>query len=77
MGWLIGRLVRTGVRRGLRDGSRGWLYVGITAAAVGVLRRIFTEAPETVFETELEPGRGIEVRSVRRGDDRGGARTRR
>ena len=63
MGWLVGRLVRNGFRRGVLEGSRGWLYVGMTAAAVGIARRILIEPAETVFETELKPGQGIEVRS--------------
>jgi hypothetical protein len=63
---LVGRLVRTGLRRGLVDGSRGWLYVGATAAAVGIVRRLLVEAPETVFESELKPGQGIEIRTVKR-----------
>lgn len=62
--------MRSGFRRGVLEGSRGWLYVGMTAAAVGLARRVLTEPPETVFETELKPGQGIEVRTVRR-DERG------
>lgn len=78
MSSVVGRLVRTGLRRGLVEGSRGWLYVGVTAAAVGIARRLLTEPPETVFESELKPGQGIEIRTVKRDDDgRGGKRTRR
>jgi hypothetical protein len=75
MGWLVARLVRSGFRRGLLEGSRAWMYVGVTAAAVGVARRLLTEPPETVFSTELKPGQGIEVRTVRR-DERGRGRAR-
>jgi len=75
---IVSRVMRTGIRRGVVDGSRGWLYLGITAAAIQLARRLFTEAPETVFQTELKPGQGIEVRTVARGDsDRGSKRTRR
>ncbi|MEX0664847.1 MAG: hypothetical protein WD598_08780 [Acidimicrobiia bacterium] len=77
MAAIVAKLMRTGLRRGLRDGSRGWLYVGMTAAALQIARRIFTEQPETVFTTELKPGQGIEVRTVARHDGGRGKRTRR
>jgi len=60
-------LLRSGFKRGLLEGSRGWLYVGVGIATVRVVRRLLTEAPETVFERELKPGQGIEVRTIRRG----------
>ena len=66
MGWLMGRLIKTGLRRGLMEGSRGWLYVGGTAVLLRVARRLLVEAPETVFETEIKPGQAIEVRTLRR-----------
>ena len=44
MAALIDRLFRAlGCVRGLVGGSRPWLYVGLTAGAVRVLRRIVTE----------------------------------
>ena len=66
MSWLMGRLIKTGFRRGLMEGSRGWLYVGGTAVLLRVARRLLVEAPETVFETEIKPGQAIEVRTLRR-----------
>ena len=66
MSWLWRRLLRTGLRRGLLEGSRGWLYVGVTVGAVGLARRILGEAPETVFETEVKPGERIEIRTIPR-----------
>jgi hypothetical protein len=78
MAAIVGKAMRTGLRRGLRDGSRGWLYVGVAAAAFQIARWIFTEPSETVFETELQPGQGIEVRTVARdGGGRESKRTRR
>ena len=65
MGWLVGRLIKTGLRRGLMEGSRGWLYIGGTAVLLRVARRLLVEAPETVFETEIKPGQAIEVRTTR------------
>jgi hypothetical protein len=61
--WLARRLLRTGFRRGL-EGSRGWLYVGMSVAALRVARRLLVEPPETVFETELKPGEAIQVRTI-------------
>ncbi|MBM3672945.1 MAG: hypothetical protein FJW86_12310 [Actinobacteria bacterium] len=69
MTWLLGRLLRNGFKRGLLEGSRGWLYVGVAAAAVNVAKRILTEPEETVYSAELKPGQGIEVRTVRREKD--------
>jgi hypothetical protein len=60
MAALIDRLFRLGMRRGLMGGSRPWLYVGLTAGAVRVLRRIVTE-PVTVYRTELKPGEHVEI----------------
>lgn len=62
---LFTRLQRTGLRRGLRDGSRAWLYVGLAATAVRVARRVLSE-PESVERIELRPGEAIEIREVRR-----------
>ena len=61
MAALIDRLFRTGMRRGLMGGSRPWLYVGLTAGAVRVLRRIVSE-PTIVYRTELKPGEHVEIR---------------
>ncbi len=63
---LVGRLVRKGLQRGLVEGSRGWLYVGATAAAVGIARWLITEPPETVFLSEVKPGQAFEIRTVKR-----------
>jgi hypothetical protein len=61
---LIVRLSRTGLRRGTRDGSTAWLWIGIAATTVRVLRRLLAE-PGAVERLELGPGEGIEIRSVR------------
>jgi hypothetical protein len=64
MSGLVGRLIKTGFRRGVFEGSRGWLYVGGTALLLRVARRVLTEAPETVYETEIKPGQSIEIRTI-------------
>ena len=61
MAALLDRLLRTGLRRGLVGGSRPWLYVGLTAGALRLFRRVVTE-PETVYRTELRPGEHVEIR---------------
>jgi hypothetical protein len=62
---IVARLARTGLRRGFVDGSRTWLYVGLTATAVRIARRILVQPPETVYLDELKPGEAIEIRTVR------------
>jgi hypothetical protein len=59
---LLTRLARTGLRRGLGEGSRGWLYVGAAASALQVTRWLATRRPETVHVQELRAGQGIEIR---------------
>jgi hypothetical protein len=63
---VVVRLSRTGLRRGLLEGSRGWLYVGLAATTVRVLRRVLAE-PEVVERFELQPGEAVEIRTVRKG----------
>lgn len=60
------RLARTGLRRGIRSGSRRWLVTGITAGLLAVARRVLTESPETVYRTELKPGERLEIRTIPR-----------
>jgi hypothetical protein len=74
---LVSRLARKGLQRGLVEGSRGWLFVGITAVAVGIARWLITEPPETVFESEIKPGQALEIRTVRRDGEGRSKRTRR
>lgn len=59
----LARLAKTGMRRGLFEGSRGWLYVGLAASALRVARWVVTEA-EVVETVELKPGETIEIRTV-------------
>lgn len=60
---VVGRLARTGLRKGVLEGSRPWLYTGVAAVAVRVLAR-FREKDQTVFSDELKPGQRLEVRVV-------------
>jgi hypothetical protein len=60
---VVTRLAKTGLRRGVFEGSRGWLYVGVAATALRVMRRVLSE-PETVEIFELKPGETVEIRTV-------------
>jgi hypothetical protein len=60
---LAQRLARTGLRRGLLEGSRGWLIVGISLSALRVLRRVLAE-PDVRATVELHAGDAVEVRVV-------------
>jgi hypothetical protein len=51
------------MRRGLFEGSRGWLYLGLAASALRVARFVLSES-EVVETVELKKGEGIEIRTV-------------
>jgi hypothetical protein len=63
---ILMRIARTGLRRGIRSGSRRWLITGITAGLLALARHVLTESPETVYRTELKPGERLEVRTIPR-----------
>ncbi|HEY3096999.1 MAG TPA: hypothetical protein VGK05_09180 [Acidimicrobiia bacterium] len=58
------RIARTGLRRGLREGSRPWLLAGISAGALELVRRALTEQPDLVYQAELQPGERLEIRTI-------------
>jgi len=58
---LFRRLVRTGVKRGLIDGSRLWLYVG---AISWVVRTLTKQRHPVVRRETLEPGETLVVTNV-------------
>ena len=60
---LIGRLARTGLRRGLLEGSRTWLIVGVTATALRAAQRILTE-PTVTATLDLSAGDAVEIRAA-------------
>jgi hypothetical protein len=63
---LLIRLARTGLRRGIRYGSRRWLYTGIVAGLLALARRATAEPRRTVYRAELEPGERIQIRAIPR-----------
>jgi hypothetical protein len=58
----VARIARTGLRKGVLQGSRPWLYTGIVAFALRMAHRIVREEPRTVFSEDLEPGQRLEIR---------------
>ncbi|MEX2100257.1 MAG: hypothetical protein WEB19_02475 [Acidimicrobiia bacterium] len=67
-GWsakVVSRVASTALRRGVRSGSRGWLYLGAGASALQVLQRFFG-AKEEVFTLKLRPGDTFEIRHLPR-----------
>ena len=61
---ILVRLARTGLRRGIRTGSRRWLVTGITAGLLAIVRRTLTESPKTVYRAELQPGERLVIRTL-------------
>ncbi len=57
-------LARTGLRRGLLEGRRAWLWVGLTATALRVIARVTSRKPEVVYSAELSPGDRLEIRAL-------------
>jgi hypothetical protein len=61
VGALTGRLVRHGLRRGILDGSRPWLVVGLVVWLARLARRLASPEPETVWSGSLRPGETLVV----------------
>lgn len=55
------RFVRTGLRRGLLEGSTAWLALGVTAGVVALGRRAARRRPEVVWRGVLEQGQSVVV----------------
>jgi hypothetical protein len=60
---LLGRLARTGLRRGFLEGSSTWLIVGVAATALRAAHRILSEPPVTAT-FDLKSGDAVEIRAV-------------
>lgn len=67
-GWsarLIARFATTALRRGVRSGSRGWLYAGAAASGLRVLH-LAVGRREDILRIKLKPGQGLEIREIAR-----------
>jgi hypothetical protein len=62
---ISGRVASIALRRGMRSGSRGWLYVAAGAQGLRMVQRMIAPKPET-FRLNLKPGDAIEIREIRR-----------
>lgn len=62
---VVARVGRMALRRGVRHGSRPWLYVAAGATALQVLQRVTSPKPE-VLTMKLRPGEGLEILHRRR-----------
>ena len=60
---LTSRVSREAFRRGVRGGSRTWLYVYVGAQGVRLLQRVASPRPD-VFRLKLRPGETLEIREV-------------
>ncbi len=67
-GWtarFIARFATTALRRGVRSGSRGWLYAGAAASGLRVLHMVVGRR-EDILRIKLKPGQGLEIREIAR-----------
>ena len=62
---ISGRVALLALQRGMRSGSRSWLYVAAGAQGLRMLQRFLAPKPE-VFRLNLKPGDAIEVHEIRR-----------
>ena len=61
---MLSTLIRRGLRRGVIDGSRPWLVVGVAAGVVALVRKVTANPPETAWREELKPGDTLLIRAV-------------
>lgn len=52
-------LIARAVQRGLWEGSRGWIVVGVLAGLARLVQK--DDEQEVVFSQRLEPGRSLTV----------------
>jgi hypothetical protein len=57
---ILRRLTITGLRRGM-GGSRGWLYLGITAVGLRAIRRMAMPDDEVLYRTAIRAGDVFEI----------------
>jgi hypothetical protein len=64
---VISRFASSALRRGMRSGSRGWLYAGAAASALRLLHSVVGRK-EDVLSIKLRPGEALEIREFRRAE---------
>jgi hypothetical protein len=60
-------VARFALRRGLRQGSRPWLYIAAGATTLQVMYRLTSPKPEVV-RMKLRPGQALEIVHRTRGE---------
>ena len=68
---IVSRLAKTGLRRGIFEGSRAWLVVGVAAGGVRLLGRFARREPEVVFTETVKPGHTLMITVRSPGDGNG------
>ena len=63
-GGVLIRLARTGLRKGVFEGHRGWLVAGVSAGVLALARHATQTRSHLVFAQELKPGEGLVVRTL-------------
>ena len=58
---MLKALARAGLRRGLLDGRRAWLWVGVTATGLRLFRRLAQPPPRVVHQQELRVGDALVI----------------
>ena len=64
VGGALVRLARTGLRKGVFEGRRGWLVAGVSAGVLALARHATHGRAQLVFAQELKPGEGLVVRTL-------------
>jgi len=62
---VVARFASTALRRGMRSGSRGWLYAGAAASGLRMLHK-YAGRKEDVLSIRLRPGEALQIREIRR-----------
>jgi hypothetical protein len=62
---ITSRVTQVSLRRGMRSGRRGWLYIAFAAQGLRILQRVGARKPE-VFQIKLLPGQSVEIREIPR-----------
>ena len=59
VGPIVRILRRTGIRKGVFGGSRGWVAIAVGTWGYTTLKRLARREPELVLSEELKPGERI------------------
>ena len=61
---ILVRIARTGLRKGVFEGRRGWLVAGVGAGILALARHATHSHAQVVFAQELKPGEGLVIRTL-------------